>query len=921
VHPAAGDGVAGIVGRESELKVLADFVTPTASGAALVLRGSPGVGKTTLWQAGRDAALGHGMRVISARPNSAETSLSFVSLADLLDGIEPEALDALPAPQRRGLEVALLRADPDGEAATPRAMAFGLLNLFRQLAASRPLLVAVDDLQWLDQPTAEMLAFAVRRLHGPSVRFLLAARAGPASAVERALAPAGPQILEVGPLSVGAMRRILSDRLGLALPRYVLRQVYDTTLGNPLFALEVGRTLAERGVPVLGQDLPVPDTVEELLGKRVSRLADPVRGLLLALALGGDLDWHQLASLAGPGAVKDALAAGVVVADGERARAAHPLLAAAARKHSDSAECRACHLELAEVVTEGDRRARHLALGTLYPGEGLARVIAAGAATAAARGAAREAAELGEHALRLTPPDSEARVERMLRLASYLERVGERQRVTDLLEPELSSLPGGGPRARAWLLLSEGEAISSYFDKAPYFDRALSECGSDPSLRAEVLARKALSTAAEGVERLVEAEAWAAQALRDAASAGPETERLALRALGWSRCLRGRPIDDLCERFGAASSAASSVIDSPEPLAGLRLAWRGEVERARTILSAFLAVADERGEEVGYAWLRLNMCELELRTARWDAAARLLDEWGESDDQQSLITPTYQRCRALLAAGRGEAQAAEQWAAPAFADAQARGYRWQVLEASRALGMAALLAHQPGDAVGWLRAVWQHTQDQGVEEPGAFPVAPDLVEALVEAGEPAEAAEVSARLGELAELHAHPWGLASAKRCDGIVRLCSGKRDDQAVAQMAEAAADFGRLGLSFDQARTLLALGRALRRAKRWGSARTALQEAETVFHGVGSPGWAAEARSELARVGARRPSPSGELTPTERQVAELAAEGRSNKEIARVLHVTVSTVEAHLSRVYAKLGVRSRSQLASRLPAASRP
>src|SRR5207244_4038347 len=262
--------------------------------------------------------------------------------------------------------------------------------------------------------------------------------------------------------------------------------------------------------------------------------------------------------------------------------------------------------------------------------------------------------------------------------------------------------------------------------------------------------------------------AWAAQGLRDAASAGPEAERLALRALGWSRCLRGRPIDDLCERFGAASSATSSVIDSPEPLAGLRLAWRGEVERARTILSAFLAVADERGEEGGYAWLRRNMCELELRTARWDAAARPLDEWCESDDQR-------------------------------------------------------------------------------VREPGACPVAPELVEALVEAGEPGEAAAVSARLGELAELHAHPWGLASAKRCDGIVRLCSGRRDDQAAAQMAEAAADFGRLGLPFDQARTLLALGRALRRAKRWGAARTALQEAETVFHGVGSPGWAAEARSEL--------------------------------------------------------------------------
>ena len=711
MHPVAGEGVAGIVGRESELKALTEFVTPAGSGTALVLRGSPGVGKTTLWQAGRDVARDRGMRVLSAKPNSAETSLSFAGLTDLLDGIEPDVLDGLPAPQRRGLEVALLRADPAGEAVAPRAMAFGLLNLLRQVAAGRPLLVAVDDLQWLDQPTAEILAFAVRRLHGPAVRFLFAARTGSSSAVERALAPAGPQILEVGPLSVGAMRRMLSDRLGLALPRYVLRQVFETTLGYPLFALEVGRTLAERGVPALGQELPVPDTVEELLGKRVSRLADLVRRLLLALALGGDLDWYQLTTLAGPAVVEDALAAGVVVADGARARAAHPLLAAAARKHSAPAECRACHLELAGVIVEGDRRARHLALGTPYPSEELARVIAAGAATAAARGAARGAAELGEHALRLTPPEDAERVERLLRLAGYLERAGERQRLTDLLTPELSSLPEGGPRVRALLLLSEGSAVCSYFDMAPYFDRALAECGNAPSLRAEVLARKALSTAAEGVERLAEAEAWATQALRDAASAGPEAERLALRALGGSRCLRGHPVDDLCERFAAASDATSSVIDSPEPLAGLRFAWRGEVERARAILSEFLSVADERGEEVGYAWLRLNMCELELRTARWDAAARLLDEWGESDDQQSLITPTYQRCRALLAAGRGEAQAAGQWGAPALADAQALGYRWQVLEASRALGMAALLAHQPGDAVGWLGAVWQHTQD------------------------------------------------------------------------------------------------------------------------------------------------------------------------------------------------------------------
>ena len=312
--------------------------------------------------------------------------------------------------------------------------------------------------------------------------------------------------------------------------------------------------------------------------------------------------------------------------------------------------------------------------------------------------------------------------------------------------------------------------------------------------------------------------------------------------------------------------------------------------------------------------MRLNLCELGLRAGDWDDVERRLDDWAESDDGTLLVTPTYQRCRALLAAGRGRPDEAVRWADPALAGAQARGYRWQVHEARRALGIAALLGHDPAAAAAHLGAVWADTEREGVDEPGAFPVAPDLVEALAASGSLTSARAVCARLRTLAAAQEHPWGLATADRCDALVALAAGGEGTPADV-LAEAADAYDGLGLPFDAARTRAALGRAQRRRRRWGAARAALEAAAAGFDALGSPGWAEQARSELERVGARRPRPQGELTPAERRVAELAAEGCSNKEIAGRLFIAVRTVEAHLGRVYAKLGVRSRGQLARRL------
>jgi DNA-binding CsgD family transcriptional regulator len=240
---------------------------------------------------------------------------------------------------------------------------------------------------------------------------------------------------------------------------------------------------------------------------------------------------------------------------------------------------------------------------------------------------------------------------------------------------------------------------------------------------------------------------------------------------------------------------------------------------------------------------------------------------------------------------------------------------WDELESERARGIAALIAPDAARAAEPLRGVWEHTERAGVLEPGVFPVAPELVEALADLGEHDEARAVTARLGELAERQSHPWGRATARRCDAMGRLAAGAYDEEAAEELEGAAVDYEALGLRFDAARSRLVLGRAQRRFKQWGAARASLERAAEAFDAIGSAGWAERARAELARVGARRPRPTGELTPTEERVVELAAEGLANKEIARTLFVTVHTVEVHLSRAYAKLGVRSRSQLAGRL------
>jgi DNA-binding CsgD family transcriptional regulator len=880
------------------------------------LCGEAGIGKSALWEVGVQLARCEGFETWCARASEAEAQLSFAGLADLLEGVDTARLAGLPAPQCRALEVAVRRAESAGRPPDPLTISAGLLAALRLLSGRSRVLVAIDDLPWLDRASAAALTFAARRLAGEDVRFLVSRRGGRASDLERALEPGGVVRVELGPLSLGAISRLLSERLGGSLPRRVVRQVFVSSHGNPLFALELGRALLERGLPEVGAALPVPELLDDLFGARVAALAPEVRRALLAVALSGGLSGEELGRVVDALVIEDAQAAGVLIVEGTRVRASHPLLAAAASRQTGARERRELHLALAGAVSDRLMRARHLALAATPPDGELAGELSAAAAHAARLGAVHDAIELARHALRLTPAGDENYDERLLVLARSLASAGEYPRATELLSERIDTLPSGAARAAAHLVLAEGARTFSAEEE--HVARAIAESAADPGLRARALAMRAERLAVNQVRRIVEAEELARRALIAARPAGPDAERVALVALAWARVMRGRAVDDLLERSHELAPTPSSLYEgSVERPAAVRLAFRGELTPARDVFRHLLASADERGESnSGFAFIT-QLGELELRAGDTAAAARLLEEWDQWSALEAETSAVRARLEAVLAALRGEPKRGAELAARVLAASESdSGAGWDRLEALRALGLAALLEREPERAIQSLSAVWEHTIREGVEDPGAFPVAADLVEALAESGQLPTANEVIARLDRLAREQRHPWGLATARRSTAAVKL-TDRYDDHAAAKLAAAAADYRALGLDFDGARSLLYLGRVQRRAKKQAAARDSLERARSEFERLGCPGWAELAGAELARVSGRAREASGKLTPSEQRVVELVAGGLSNKQVAARLFVSIHTVETHLTNAYAKLGVRSRTQLAQRLGA----
>ena len=915
-----------IIGRDEELAHLRRFLDAVdLVPAAMLLEGEPGIGKTILWRAGVDMARARGLRVLTAIPSTAETRLSFAALADLLGAVLPDVLASLPAPQRRALEIALLLEDAEGPPPDQRAVAFAFFGAVRALARGGPVVVAVDDVQWLDRPSAFMVEFTIRRLRDEPVVFLLTLRTGDGRAplpLERALPEDGLRRLTIGPLSLGALHRLLRDRLGQAFSRPILRRLHELSDGNPFFALELARAL-ERGSIRLDAGEPLPATLGALVQQRLAVLPGPTRAALLAASALSQPTLALVGKAAGGdphGLLAPALDAHVIELAGERIRFSHPLLASGVYGATGTAERRALHRLLAELVPDPEERARHLAHGAEGPDGDIAAAIDHAARQAHSRGALPAAAELSEQARRLTPVDQQDEDHRRTILAArYAYEAGDSGRTRGLLAQALLAAPAGPRRAEilTWLGIVE-EYEGDLHRAVELFRDGLAQAGDEVAHRAQLedwlgdalfMMRSDLVSALEharAAARLAErigdgyrqVSALAAQALVEAVLGQADWRETLDRAIELER--EGEPVP-----LSQGPSFHHSIV----------LTWLTELDEACAILRSLRQRADQRGEESSLPWILARLGLAEFLAGRWEEATRCAEEAMEIAIQTGQEPQRLRALgvRALVRASRGEVEQARADADATLAAAEKRGVMIATMAATDALGQLELSLGDPEAAHRQLGPLVARLEKNGVREPGSMRFVFDDVEALIGVGRVGEAEVLLDRVESRAQRLDRTSALAAADRCRGLLAAERGDLDD-ALTSLARALSRHERDPVPLDRGRTLLALGATRRRARMKRPAREALERALAIFEHLGARLWAEKARAELARIGGR-PAATGELTPTERRIAALAAEGRSNKEIANALFVTPKTVGTQLSRIYRKVGVHSRTELARRL------
>ncbi len=908
-----------IVGRDAELAAIENWLA-SARPALLELEGEAGIGKSVLWEEGVRAAREAGALVLTSRPVEIETAVSYGALASLLEPALAVANGAVAPPRRRALEGALRLREVAASSLDETAFALGALSVLRAVAERQPVVVAVEDVQWLDAASRVALTYSLRHLQpGDDVAVLLTRRLGAGPQLElvgSALGMSGA-VLQPGPLSVGALHRIIRERLGSALSRPKLVHVHDASRGNPFHALELARIVA--GTEANGFAFVVPPSLSDALRRRIGGLSADTQALLLAVAAAGEPHAELLARVVEPGDVEaplaEAMERGVLVLADGIVRFSHPLLASSVYGDATEGSRSQMHLRLAELSESPESRARHLALAGTGPDETVATALARGAESACRRGARGAGAALFEQAASLTPrSDDDGRARRLVAAARAHFQSGEADRARSLLEDAAAACAEGPARYEALCALGAvlDETVGGTASLETF--ESVLQTG-DAALRAR--ARRCLAQALAYVGNLE-------QALEQADAAVDETDRLpdrteAVYALAMQALVRKMAGHADWHEPLARGLRLEAEIELPD-LDGCPSAFEAdtlrlelELDAARSAYERLLARTTDRGDVRTECWCRFGLAAVDIAAGRWDRAGEHAAELADLAEQTGVFRLPVLRTSAHLAVLRGEVEEGRGLLAAAIAEAEPLGELHNLRSLLQLEGLLELSLGDAEAALPPLRRAREIAEQMAVGEPSMLTFLLDEVEAHALIGDAASATAVLMAFDRRREGNRAPWIAPLVLRARGLVE--AAVRDlDTACASLEAAVAAEDQLPLPLERARTRLALGRILRRLQQRSAAHEMLDGALARFEELGAPLWAERAREELARVGGRAPS-GDDLTPTEQRIADLVVEGMTNREVAAALFVTPKTVESALTRVYRKLGVRSRTALARQL------
>ncbi|GEC10419.1 transcriptional regulator [Streptomyces spinoverrucosus] len=908
-----------VIGREEPFTAAREQL---GRGGSVLLHGPAGIGKSTVLRALAADYAEAARTVLRCSATESESHLPFLALADLLGLVLDEVSDKLPAAQRTALESALTGR---GESTLQRdglALRLAVLSALRALAAEGPVLVVADDVQWLDSASSELLGFAARRLGDTPVKMLCAVRTD-GQEYDRHLRTSPPDTLAVrlGPLSRAQVSALLDHRGYTGLPRSTVRDIHRTSGGNPLFALELGRALAENPTPPRpGEPLPVPTSLRALVLSRLEMLSAEARHTLLVASAGARPTLSLLHAAGRENAEAETARAaelGLLATEpeGPAVRFAHPLVSAALYAEAPAHQRRAAHAALSTAASDPIERARHLALATTGTDPEVAARLAGAAILARDRGAPSVAASLGLLAARHAPADSvPGPDERRLQAAEDAITAGEVDLARDIAREVLTRATVPAERVRAWMVVIEaaGQALG---EVDAVFPQALADAGDDPRLLALVhyqLAWRALVVEGDFAEGREEA----AHAADLAARAGDRrTELLALAFQAQAETLMGHPDAPATIKRALKEPQDPQVACHHNGAGSTRFRWllmSDQLPEARNTVTALLREVRRRGMvESEVHFLRL-LAETELRSGHCGRALdlareslRLARDSGIGEVASAMLT-------SLAEASGGSVDQALALAREAVEHAEEDGDQIYVSRALAALGYVQLVAGDAPGTVRSLRRVRELEHGLGVTDPARGRWHGDLAEALVRIGEFAEAQDVIDVTREQALRLGRESVLAVLDRAEALVRVAGGEHE-AAVGQLTSVQDRLSKLGYGLEEARAAFELARL--RARR-GSGPTSYDEAARLFRRCRALPWlrqvdaavAAGAAPDRQAVPAAAPTALDGLASMERQVAALVMEGATNREIAGRLFISVKTVEATLTRVYRKLGIRSR-------------